>query len=88
MRKAYFSQFIVEIENETSGDRWRRVEEIVRGTLVDLVNGQQGKFFQRHLFAYFVHPLNGEYYISGFRIAPSLPANPFPFGLGGNDRRH
>lgn len=63
-------------------DGWQLIAEtIVRETLIDMVNGRKSKFFQRHLFAYMGHPLDGEYYISGFRIAPSQPVSPFPFGI-------
>jgi hypothetical protein len=72
----------VTVEEEAQ-DGWQQaVEQLIRGTLVDMVNGRRGKFFQRHHFAYLGHPLDGEYYVNGFRIAPSHPISEFPFGLG------
>jgi len=42
----------------------------------------QEKYFQRHFFAYIGPPLDGEYYVTDFRIAPSQPTGGFPFGMG------
>jgi hypothetical protein len=69
--------------DESAPEEWQRVvEDTIRNTLVDLINGISGKFFQRHFFAYIGPLLDGEYYITDFRIAPSQPTSAFPFGLG------
>lgn len=61
---------------------WQHVAEaLIRETLIAVVNNTQSTFFKRYYFAYIGWPLDGEYYITGFRIAPSQPTSDFPFGL-------
>lgn len=68
--------------DEFAPDGWQQMAEtLVREALVAVVNNARKKFFRRHFFAYIGWPLDGEYYITGFRIAPSLPTSGFPFGL-------
>jgi hypothetical protein len=68
---------------EGAPEGWERVvEDLMRKTLVAVINGVNGRYFQRHFFAYIGPPLDGEYYVTGFRIAPSQPIGGFPFGTG------
>jgi hypothetical protein len=44
-------------------------EALVREALIAVVNNTHSNFFKRYFFAYIRWPLDGEYYITGFRLA-------------------
>ena len=49
------------------------VRSLVDEALVRALNGATEKFFHRHRLAYFGPRLDGEYWISGWRLAPTIP---------------
>jgi hypothetical protein len=50
---------------------------MVRQALVATINPDQEKVFIRQAFAHIGHPLDGEYWLPGFRLAPGSLQHPF-----------
>ncbi len=71
--------------DDAAPDGWQRAAEgVVREALVSVLESPKTKVFCREEFAYIGQPLDGEYYILNFRIAPSQPAFDDPFGFSEN----
>jgi hypothetical protein len=62
-------------------DEWQKVVyELIQRVLVDTLNQATQRFFRREQFAYIGPNLDGEYYISGFRLAPAIPNDEINYG--------
>jgi len=59
-------------------------EGVVRDVLVSVLESPKTKILHREEFAYIGQPLDGEYYITNFRISPSQPVFNDPFCLSEN----
>jgi len=54
-------------------EKWEKLaRDLIDETLVATINAKREKIFCRYTYAYLGPPLDGEYYISGFRIAPAV----------------
>ena len=63
----------VEAAEDTEADWEAAVGELVRRSLEAAFNGRREQFFRRDMFAYMGGRLDGEYWISSYRIAPADP---------------
>lgn len=60
-------------KNGNLPDGWEQLaNDLIREALVATVNYKREKYFCRYTYAYIGPPLDGEYYISGFRVAPAV----------------
>ncbi len=71
----------IEVEADTEpANGWEEsINEIFQRAFVSTIEAKKVKVFRRNQFAYFGPPLDGEYYISGWRLAPANPENSVPF---------
>ncbi len=61
------------VKNGSLPDRWEKLaRDLIHESLIATINAKREKIFCRYTYAYIGPPLEGAYYISGFRIAPAI----------------
>lgn len=68
----------VEQIEETNVDWERFVNSLVTTALSKALSKQRTQYFHRMQLSYFGANMDGEYWISNFRLAPAIPEDPFP----------
>jgi len=69
----------VELTQESNVNWEKFVTALLTIALSKALSKQKTQFFHRKQLSYFAANMDGEYWISNFRLAPAIPEDPFPY---------